>query len=91
MANPRCPRCRKYLAYPCSAKFLNPWSCRCPHCAVALEMSAGWKSAYAGGIALAATLAWVAYGQIVALAFWAIVALLPLHRATWQLMRLRLK
>lgn len=91
MANPRCPRCRKGLAYPHSAKFLNPWSCKCPHCAAALEMSAPWKLACAGAIGLAAALAWLATDEIVALAFWGVVALLPVHRASWQLMRLRLK
>lgn len=100
-AGPRCPGCGRTLTYLQGARLWNPWKCKCPHCAATLEMSTAWKWAYGASLALGMALAGVAIYQeqkghwqpadSVTFFFWAILLLLPLSRATWQLMRFKLK
>jgi hypothetical protein len=101
MADPRCPGCSKTLTYLHGARFVNPWKCKCPHCAATLEMSTAWKWVYGACLGLSMALAGVAIYQeerghwqtadSLMFFFWALVVLLPLSWGTWRLMRLKLK
>lgn len=92
METPRCPRCRKRLAYFYIARFLNPWKCRCPHCNAALEASGAWNWVYCLGLAFVGAVAGMAaYRDTVQLAFWGVLILVPLMRASWPLTRFKLK